>query len=95
MRNLIIMLFASVFMFACSQETEEAASTESEATNETMEMEATSEAGEESTDSAAADEMHNPEVAPLPDWDSLPPIEERAEENKKPSTPEEMEKTDS
>ena len=80
MRNLIIILFASIFMFACSQETEEAAAPESEASSESMEMEATSEAAEESTDSAAAGEMHNPEVAPLPDWDSLPPIEELVEE---------------
>lgn len=89
MRNLIIILFASVFMFACSQETEEAASTESDATSESME------AIDETTAEAPADEMHSPEVAPLPDWDSLPPIEEMAEENKKPSTPEDMKKTDS
>ena len=93
MRNLIIILFATVFMFACSQETEEAASTESEATSESME--AASETAEESTESAAAQEMHNPEVEPLPDWDSLPPIEEMAEETKKPSTPEDMKKTGS
>lgn len=93
MRNLIIILFASVFMFACSQETEEAASTESDATSDATSesMEATS----ETTAEAPADEMHSPEVAPLPDWDSLPPIEEMAEENKKPSTPEDMKKTDS
>lgn len=80
MRNLIIILFATVLIVACSQETEEAATTESEATSDT---EATTEMISESTDEsteASSDEMQNPEVEPLPDWDSLPPIEELVEE---------------
>ena len=78
MRNLIIILFATVLMVACSQETSEAAS-ETEATTE-MASESTDESAE-----ASSDEVHNPEVEPLPDWDSLPPIEEEevVEENKK------------
>ena len=86
MRNIIIILFATVLMVACSQETEEAATTESEASSD---AEATTEMTSKSTE-ASSDEMHSPEVEPLPDWDSLPPIEEVAEEMKQPSEPEDL-----
>ena len=81
MRKLIILLFASVLMFGCSkEEAEDAMDKAGDMADEAMES-----AGEMADDATGAveemaDGIKGPEVEDLPDWDSLPPIEEEMAE---------------
>ena len=70
MRNLIVFLFAITLMFACSQEAEEAMEDAADVAEEAMDQ--ATEMAEEGGSTSG------PQVEPLPDWDSLPPIEEVA-----------------
>ena len=79
MRNLIVFLFAIILVFACSEEAEEMMEDAGEVAEEAMDK--AGEMAEEAmdkTEEMAADSTSGPQVEPLPDWDSLPPIEEVA-----------------
>lgn len=77
MRKLIIIFFASSLMLSCSEETEEMIDKASDAAGEMAEeaMHKADDAADAVTQMADED-MNGPQVEPLPDWDSLPPIEE-------------------
>ena len=80
MRNLLLVMLFSFFIFACTPE--EAEDRWEKAKTEKAE-DTTTEMAEEATDIAtemAEDTSSGPQVEPLPDWDSLPPIEEVAAE---------------
>jgi hypothetical protein len=80
MYKLILLLFVAALMFGCSkEEAEEMMDKAGEMAEEAVET--ASEMAEETTDAAKEmmDEtasMDGPKLEPLPDWDSLPPIEE-------------------
>ncbi len=89
MRNLFILLFISVFFFACSKDdAEEMMDSATDAAENAMEKagemaedaaDATMEMAEDAADAAenmVKGDGSGPTVEPLPDWDSLPPIEE-------------------
>ena len=89
MRNLFILLFVSVFFFACSKDdAEEMMDSATDAAESAMENagemaedagNATMEMDEDDADAEkemAKADGNGPTVEPLPDWDSLPPIEE-------------------
>ena len=84
MYKLILMLFIAALMFGCSKDDDEHAGDEA---NEAAEhagdaAEDTAEhAGDKAEEAAehagdAAESVNGPKLEPLPDWDSLPPIEE-------------------
>jgi len=80
MYKLILMLFIAALMFGCSKE--DAGDAAEHAGDEASE--AAEHAGDEAEKAAehageAAESAGGPKLEPLPDWDSLPPIEEEAE----------------
>ncbi len=90
MHKLLILLFVSALTFGCSEEDKGMMEKAGEMADDAMESagemaedaaEATKEMAGDAVDVAkemmdSDDEMKGPEVEALPDWDSLPPIEE-------------------
>ena len=88
MYKLILMLFIAALMVGCSKEeagemmdkADDAAEHAGDEATEHAGDEATEHAGDEATehagDEAESAKMDGPKLEPLPDWDSLPPIEE-------------------
>ncbi len=79
MYKLILMLFITALMFGCSkEEAGDAADSAMESAGE-MADEAMDKAGDMAEDAGEmveGDSFKGPKLEPLPDWDSLPPIEE-------------------
>ncbi len=85
MRKLFVVLFTSVLIFACSEDAEEMREKTSDVADEAMEKasEMTEDAAKPTPKMAKEEgEKKGPKLEPLPDWDSLPPIEEMASEDK-------------
>ena len=100
MRKLILLLFITALMFGCSREeagdavdkamdsAEDAAETAGEMAEDAAEAtkEMASDAADAAKEMVDGDSMDGPKVEPLPDWDSLPPIEEEMAEGEEDST---------
>ena len=72
MRNLLLVMLFSFFIFACTPEPAEDRWEKAKTAKEKTED--TTDAVEEMA--GESESMNGPKVEPLPDWDSLPPIEE-------------------
>ena len=72
MRNLLLGMLFSFFIFACTPEPAEDRWEKAKTKTATEKAEDTTDAVEEMAEGTS----DGPQVEPLPDWDSLPPIEE-------------------
>ena len=77
MRKLFVVLFASALIFGCGEDAEETMEKTGDVADE-MAEEVMHKAGDAAgaVTPMADDDINGPQVEPLPDWDSLPPIEE-------------------
>ena len=77
MRKLFVVLFASAWIFGCGEDAQETIEKTGEVADDIAK-----EAMHEADDAADTvtqipdEDMNAPQVEPLPDWDTLPPIEE-------------------
>ena len=77
MYKLILMLFIAALMFGCSKEEANEMMDKADDAAEHAGDEAEKEAEHAGDEAESAKEMMDgPKLEPLPDWDSLPPIEE-------------------
>jgi len=75
MYKLILMLFITALMFGCSKE--EAGDVADSAMESADEMaDEADDMAEDAGEMVEGDSIKGPKLEPLPDWDSLPPIEE-------------------